>query len=249
MKKLNDYAHARFLNLGKELEQCRKIITPHGLHHIRIEIKKLKAIYRLLDSNLPSFNYSARIRPLRKIFRKAASIRNSDVMDELYIKYKIIRPKKSRGEMIQLNNSSIAAFRKNVPEYLNTIPKQEKKLVKYLKKLNSVKVKTHFLKLEEKLSAKFLLPFKEERLHPIRKKCKEIITLSRIVAIAKSRERIKIYDKLQDSIGHWHDKQILIASLQEDEVKTNRKKVSQLKRECTLDIKKIKPIFLKLAKL
>src|SRR5690348_15901489 len=73
------YVKERITEVEKALEEYRGNQSPVALHHLRIQIKKIKAIISF--SNGPQG--MQKIRKLRPLFRKAGSIREIEVNAEL----------------------------------------------------------------------------------------------------------------------------------------------------------------------
>lgn len=246
MERLPGYCHSRFKSLHKQLEKCKVVLYPQTLHQIRIELKRIKTVYRLLDFYIPRFKYSKEYKPLRKIFRQAGYIRNTDILHQLHIKYKIKKQEKNMLEMIRKENKQIAEFRQNVAEYIKIIEKQEVRTKKYSKELNSRELRDYYVRKDNALHRKLSQRFNEDKLHALRKRCKEIIYLSKMGDDKKSVGHLKLYMKLQDLIGQWRDKKILIESLKENNANANKKSIPKLKTDCEHDLKKIKPLTVKL---
>ena len=55
-----------------------------------------------------------------------------------------------------------------------------------------------------------------------------------------SSQRIKAYDKLQNAIGKWHDKKVLIELLQKDKSSSHKATIGKLKSDSVVDIKAIR---------
>ena len=248
MEKLLTYKQSRYKNLRKQLEKCKVSLTPETLHGLRVELKKIKCLYRLLDNCNKNFRYSKHFKPLQKIFRKAGAIRDSDVLQKLYIEFKINKSEKNILKKVHKENQHIASFRQNATENLKVLDKQEERTLKYFKEVNSRELNNYLLKLKNNLTEKIITGFKEDELHDIRKGCKEIIYLSRLSTGLFSAARIKLYDKLQDAIGQWHDKIVLIESLEDDKKEDHKKSILKIKAACIKDIKKIKPMISKTSK-
>ena len=241
MEKLLGYSRSRFKSLTKLLEKSKEGLNPQSIHRIRLELKKIKSVYCLLDFCVRRFNYSREYKPLRKMFRKAGDIRDYDVLHQLYVRYKIRNYSKNISEKTNKKNKRMAAFSQNAEGYIMDAEKQERRIKKYFKEFSSRDLEDYFLRIENKLSAKLFPQFREDDLHGLRKHCKEIIYLSEAGKDKKQLVRIKLYDKLQDIIGQWHDKRVLIDSLLKSKDDSYKKVIIKLKTDCINDIKKINP--------
>ncbi|HEX7413562.1 MAG TPA: hypothetical protein VF411_05905, partial [Bacteroidia bacterium] len=67
----------------------------------------------------------------------------------------------------------------------------------------------------------------------------EIIYLSQIIYENNIPLRIKSYDELQNTIGEWHDKNVLIELLQKSKISSYKSDIKTLKIGCATDNKEI----------
>ncbi len=244
MKSLETYLHSRFKKLEGSLQECNKALTPDLLHEVRVEIKKIKSLYHLLEWGDDGFNYSKEFKDFREIFSKAGLIRDADVLQQLYEKYSISYNEKNLLKRVRKENKRIAAFRNQSLRYLKDVRKQETKAVKRIKRISSAELRAYRTGLERNISKMIDSPGYEKTLHLIRKKAKEVLYLS--PGSKSKNNRKETYDKIQDRIGTWHDKQVLIASIEENKGINQKKNITKLENECEKDIKKIIPLPVKI---
>ena len=229
MKAISKYSHRHFESLVKLLRQYEKRPGPETLHDVRVEIKKLKTLFHLANASLKKFRMQKKFQPLRSVFKKAGAIRVADVNRGL-----------EKTEVKEHTDPDVnpqrIAFRKATPGRIATVRRLDRKLRGPFRKIGK-KDLLHYLK-KTKSDVKVLLSprFDREDLHPSRKKIKDILYLSQI---ADQKKPEPFYDKIQDVIGKWHDKQTLLATLRLPE---DREEINKLKAESRDNISTIKKL-------
>ena len=112
----------------------------------------------------------------------------------------------------------------------------------YLASTNTPDLKDYISNTEHQLREKMFRDFKKDELHLIRKQLKELIYLSQIMKKKSTIKEIETYNKLQNTIGDWHDKNILIDFLQKKQNSLYKDSIQKLKLGCTADLKLIKSL-------
>ncbi len=236
MRAFTDYAHKRFKRLIDQINFYDPSQRTETLHTIRLEIKKIKALINLTNFCVKGFKAHGNFVPFRTIFRMAGVIRQTDLYYELLLHYQIEGVK---DELIpESNNQSkhISAFRRNSGRFITTIYGQEKKLIRYFKKIRrddfEKYLKKRKIQSQKKLYPKLVL----NELHKTRKRIKEILYLSSITK--KTKKKLDpFFNRIQIMIGYRHDKQMLIPLLG-----NNWTEVKRLKAECRADLGEIERV-------
>jgi len=242
MKQLIKYGNKRFTLLNAGLKKYEQHAKPEHLHEVRVELKKIKTLVNLLVFNSKQFDIAANYKPLKQIFKKAGLIRDSDVLHQLFKDHKLERFEKAVIPKTKEQKKTIAKFHKKTGQYKKTTKQIHKKIEKYFAHINSEDLKKYISKTEQQLCEKLFQKFNTDELHPIRKLIKELIYLSQITNEENNLQKIETYDKLQDTIGKWHDKIVLIDLFQKNQNSLYKESVQKLKRGCTGDIKLIKSL-------
>jgi len=209
MKALTLYAEKRLLRLEYLMVSFNSANAPEGLHQIRVEIKKIKAILRLIHFHDKDFQDHKHYKPLRNIFRKAGDIRKADVMRELLLQYTVIKKPVASSSV-----KSIKKFEENLSGYLKDIKKQKRIILKEVCKIKSRTYKSYLQKKNEALNEFLAKSIEEKDLHFLRKLVKEVIYLS-----SATKEKTKINTFLLEIellIGNWHDKRLLMDWMKEN---------------------------------
>jgi len=204
------------------------------LHQIRIEIKKIKAVLRLLHYNRKSFHDHKAYLPFRKLFRACGEIREPIVIQGLMDKFK-----GNTYPPINDNLNPTLNFKNTVPSYIKKIKKSGAKI---LVTANKIKRSTYkdFLKKKNKELQNILYPtFRQRDLHKIRKLIKEIYYLTSIKS--KKSDINPFLFTSSDLIGNWHDKKMVIQKLKKS-VPPQSELMQKLKMESRSDIATLKKL-------
>lgn len=237
MKQLAKYADKQFNSLFESLSLYELTSDPETLHRIRVELKKIKSLFRLINYCTKNFHASEEYLPLKKIFTEAGMIREVDVAKELFAEYKIkmIHYEKKIYDQVKL----VSVFRKNISSYKEAVIKKQNEIKKYFDGINSNCFGKYILSRKLKLQKQFYPEPAVEKLHKSRKIIKEIIYLSGISRWRK-KNLIPHYDKAQELIGSWHDKIFLLNLLKELNIDFHKKDIKMLESKCQNDLNILK---------
>lgn len=212
------------------------MISDEVLHHIRVEIKKMKAVCKLLHFHNKRFDHRQVFKPLRKIFRACGNMRDRNLHHDLVkqITGKALLPLSDNSEDQQ-------KFINRIPKYLRKIDKAEKTIIK---ETRTLRFNTHrrYLKKRRNVLEEMLYPkFHQTALHAARKIIKEILYLSSIVL--RKQDIHPFYEDSALLIGDWHDKMMLIEKLSASD-KPHKAAISVLRQKCNDDLKALKALVL-----
>src|SRR5436190_20764312 len=87
MKTLKKHLDDRKLAITTFLEQPRDQYTPETFHKLRVEIKKLNALFDLIDFCSKDFKRKKTFRPYHKIFRQAGKVRELQIEETIVQNY------------------------------------------------------------------------------------------------------------------------------------------------------------------
>jgi len=247
VKRLVKYGNNRFRYLTIYLEKYKQDAKPEYLHQVRVELKKIKNLIDLLAFNSKQFTPPVVYEPLKNMFGEAGRIRESDVLHQLFKDYKLKKfEKEIIPEVRKKKNQLITAFHQKTKQYKKIVKQTGKKSEKYLAGVNRKILRKYILKAEHKLNKKMLSKFRQDELHKMRKRMKQIVFLSEIVSAKNIPKKIKLYNKVQNIIGRWHDKSVLIGLLKGNRSSSCKVVIRKLRSGCTRDIKLIKPLLVTL---
>jgi CHAD domain-containing protein len=234
-KKIDIYLIKRCERLEFLLKKSSLSISTDLIHNIRIEVKKLKAVLRLIrkkDTDIASKKIMQNIKDLNGSCRK---IRDIQIMKKLLLEYKI-KP----GSNFKVPPSVIQHFHAMTPIYLKII----NKLLKNISNQSPQIKKADCRKYMDARHAKIRQLFKEdlliEHLHDARKIMKEILFIQDMADIKLKTD--KFFKLTEENIGEWHDRQSLMNYLKKrnytGSIKTiqseNNAVLKQLKKSITI---------------
>lgn len=84
------YMERRHETLREAMRLTRRYFAIEGIHDLRVEIKKIRAILKLMEELKPGFESKPMLRKLRRLFRIAGDMRDIDIEQDI-IQKEIIR--------------------------------------------------------------------------------------------------------------------------------------------------------------
>jgi len=230
---ITSYTKRRLKNLKRLLHSYPSLESPEILHQIRIEIKKIKAVLRLLNYSSKNFRGHKAYLPFRTLFRACGEIREPFVVQGLIDKFKGI----NTPIIIDLNLTS--NFKDHLSTYSRTIKRSETKILSKTGKIKTSSYKDFLKKNKIKLENLLYPTFLQSDLHKIRKLIKEIYYLTSIRS--KRKDTNSFFVKSSDLIGNWHDKRIVSQKLRKS-VPPETELIQKLKTESRSDISVLKKL-------
>ena len=207
------------------------------LHDIRVEIKKVKAVLSLLGHSHKKFNTHKAFLPYRTIFRKADAIREPIILNTILSDNQLTETNNDQPRL--LKGPTVEAFLDDIPFHIESVLSSWKKLKPWIRTENRKEFKG-FMRKKKKEVEKGIFPTPDmENIHAIRKKIKAILYLSKIKGdLSKTEE--KFYHEMEQTIGQWHDKQVLQANLNNLNGRADKEKIKKLVSMIKLDKSKMK---------
>ena len=203
MKALEQFSEKRFKKLQMLLKSFPDGREKEELHQIRLEIKRIKALLRLIHFNDKKFRDHKHFIPLRIIFRETGQVRDTGLRKELLDQYTQIHTPFFRSPDKALNQFMIA-----LPAHIKAVRKQKKIVMKEIGKIKSRTYTLYLHKKNKELTDILSIGFSQKDLHGMRKLIKEIIYLTSVKTKKTKIDPVLI--KSAELIGNWHDKKILI---------------------------------------
>lgn len=234
MKRLKKIAYKPFRALTEHLKTVPVSHDTETLHQVRIDIKKIKAVLNLIHDSRKKFRNHKRFLPFRTIFRTADAIRQSEVLASLLTKY----PEEGR-QLPPTEHPSLETFESHVPEYVQTVKAQSKKLKPYLKKINGHDIGRYLKHQYKKIESKLYPHLALKDIHKTRKSIKAALFIAGSTDHLKKKKE-KFYSTLREAIGNLHDKQLLLQLLTKNE--GDRHNHRALRTACAHDIRQIRSL-------
>ncbi len=223
------------------LEKAKKTYLIQDIHQLRVNTKRINAIYQLIESATAlNFNAESHLKPIKAIFKSAGKLREGQVNLELMKTYDLhsdpfmmysVTLEKSQVKTIRDLKIAVEKFDKisfdhtigMIKAYCEQIDKSEllDKMDQYIR-----------MKAE---SIEQLLPKKQHpnNVHRIRMNLKAMEpVLSLFCAANPDKYYQEVVGSLKESalfIGEWHDRMILVKSINKflENLKPKNKKIQQ----------------------
>ena len=200
---LKNYIRERLKSIERDLKTYEGDNKSRHLHHLRVEIKKIKAVFYFAGKINKGKYYQDELKPL---FQDAGEIRELQIHIQQFGALPHL-PEKFSIQLVNKKKKCQELFRKNIPRYLESIRSFRKKF--YLPP--GIPGKTSVINYLKKETTKSKLEMdgeKRESLHRFRKRLKKIMYVYDILPgkLQSSFELNTGYiNKLQEKIGKWHD--------------------------------------------
>jgi CHAD domain-containing protein len=204
MKKnlLNIYIVNRLRSVEQNLSNYKKDKNPENLHRLRVDIKKIKAIFSFAENAYKEKYDTPKLKPL---FQQAGKIREIEINIRLLPAFQST-PKRIIDQLKKKKKILIQQFIKNISSNIKLI-KDYSKEVSLPAKLPHTKVIKKYFKKEEQKANKILSGTRED-IHTYRIKIKKLMHLYNALP-ERIQKKIK-WDKEKISeqlkkLGNWHD--------------------------------------------
>lgn len=204
------------------------------LHQFRVQVKKLRALLIMLDSIFPKGKLARDFKPVRRIFKHLGDIRNAYINLQLGVRYKLSNQEFIDRQVYAIENGTFKV-KKQSKAYLRDMKYAFKQLEDELPAPSDDQINEFYkTQLEQVAIGLTMLQF-NDGLHDYRKQIKTLFYNRKLVQNAlngKLELDINYLDKLQDSIGNWHDNILAIELFSSPEV-DDKPVVTKLKRQNT----------------
>jgi CHAD domain-containing protein len=210
---LERYFRKRIYSVIREYSTPPSERTEETFHRLRVEIKKIKALYHLIDFVNKKFPRKKLLKPFKEVFDNAGKVRNLQVEENIIKSFSLknhlistLHKKQSKAthkfEEIRDKNLSIQ------------IDKSAEEAERFLKDIQLSELRRYNKKVLSKIKNLIKASFVEKDLHKIRMKLKEFYYNLKLTN-ARSNRLVKNLNRLLELIGSWHDYYFVIIRLDE----------------------------------
>ena len=189
------------------LEAFLETGNQEDLHRFRVQIKKLKAMFSLLEDASSQQGLLKNFKPVRKIFKYAGHIRDAHTNLLLSERYKLTNEAFETGQQ-KIIADGTNEFQSNRKKFIKSIEGSYKSLKKQLPKVSDEAIAEFYKNQLEHIAGKLAVPDFSEEMHSNRKLIKTLVYNHKLTdkALEGSLHINSEYlDKLQSTIGEWHD--------------------------------------------
>ncbi len=216
MKALKKYLICRKVTIDFLLGKPKRNFSPGTFHKLRIELKKLNAFLKLVNSCSKDFKKMKIFKPFKQVFRQAGKVRELQLQEAMLKKYfpdNSIPEYKALLRKSRLDETRIF-FLLFDPKMFTQVKDKFDKIESFLPKIKT-KPTTNYLESETEKIKNLINknPLKEEHLHELRKRLKTLSNNRSSLSLAETKVLISKKDALPKLLGDWHDLQVMIDHL------------------------------------
>jgi CHAD domain-containing protein len=245
---LKRYFRKRINTVIREFSRPVSERTEETFHRLRVEIKKIKALYELINSCDKKFQKKKSVKVFKEVFDAAGKVRNLHIEENMVADFGLTKSKQIISGLHRKQTKAIRKFEKVIGRKLiKQIQKNGKKSEDFLKNIKEKELDEYFEKSFSKIEKLVSTPFDKRKLHNTRMQLKEFLYNLKLELASKDK-LINNLDNLQEAIGNWHDYEGVIAYI--DKLDAERKITSaqlkhlkslraKLSRKSKLQIQKI----------
>jgi CHAD domain-containing protein len=247
---IKKYFIKRSAGIGYFLNLNPKNYKPETFHKLRTEIKKINAVFDILNDCVKSFKRTKTFEPLEIIFKSAGEVRDVQVKKKLFEKYKILpNPNRLASQLEKELRNAKEEFNKQITKkIISGVKRNLASAAEVIAALKHKDVRSYFKKEEEKIKELLKHELKPEKLHELRRQLK--IFYYGLRAGGWSRQDVPLHkmDAVQEVLGKWHDvrvaeKYLAARKRQKDISKFAKKRLDgiriNLKKDAEASIKQV----------
>jgi CHAD domain-containing protein len=217
------------------LAKPRGRFTIETYHQLRVEIKKLNALFHVVKFCIPDFKIKKTFKPFAILFRQAGKVREIQLEEAIIKEYQLpaslrnFRKELKMQKTYELNSFFIMKNPKLISEL-----KSKFELIKPLfSKLTLEKVNEYLIKRKGSISKQLAnRSLKVKELHKLRKRLKRLAYNRKSLSLPNIIHPETTERELSELLGNWHDQDIIIrhlaVSIKKGEIQQNE--IGQLKK-------------------
>lgn len=216
MKALQKYFKNRISDINFILEQQQQFYTSDTFHKLRLEIKKLNALFDLINYSSKKSKHNKTFKPFKLIFKQAGKIRELQVEEALlktYLVSDFITEYKNDLQKIlkeEFNNFFLITNQPFAKKLQKKYLKIDDLIAKTSKKKATQYMGKKRIEIEKLLDKKVL---KKKQIHALRKSLKKYLFNQKMLNYSKKDKIIPKEAVLPELLGEWHDYQTVIKHL------------------------------------
>ena len=231
---LRKYLRKRVGSITAVLDTSGQRLSVADFHILRVEIKKVKAVFALIDFCSADFDRKKYFLPWRTLFRQAGRVRELQLELSIVSSFRLTGPVKgyTEGLRSRLKEQKESFYKKVDPKWKKRLEKKVKPIEPFIQHVTKKKLLS-FLKYKRKKIKELLGKgkLKESEIHEIRQRLKEFYYLIRLFGIREM--AFKHIGDFQEVLGRWHDLAVMSGHLQRS-IRSGRLTAAELKRESIL---------------
>jgi CHAD domain-containing protein len=207
---LEKYFAQRIKNLFNNLHDFEVKGHEVSLHDLRVEMKKLRAVIKFLRAVYPAQKLKKPAHTLRAIFQNAGEIREMQIIEQWLQKnnFNIIEKTYYPAEKLR---ELIREFQKSTDKLKDDYNYIIEAVSKYVESTNEILAEQYFVDLNAQLEKLCRKDLPGTEWHELRKLIKQRIYAYNWIRHETENDdpNFSYYNRLQETIGLWHDLEII----------------------------------------
>ncbi|MDZ4667418.1 MAG: CHAD domain-containing protein [bacterium] len=233
MKTLKKYLRNREVAINFILEKPRAKYSTSTFHKLRVEIKKLNALFNLINYCSKDFRRKKTFKPFKEIFLQAGKVREFQLEEMMLNKHhsiKFLTDYRNSLKKLRLQEQEIFFTIIN-KDFVARLQKKYKIIIPLLYKINK-KLANSYIEIKRTSIQKLLSKssIKTQDVHELRKQIKLLNFNRKSLSLKEKNKPITNQDLLPNLLGKWHDYQVIIKHLNKtmDTGNLDSKEISQI---------------------
>ncbi len=238
MKTIQLYFNNREAAISFLLDRPGQKYTSATFHKLRVEIKKLDALFDLINYCSKNFRRDKYFKPFKLIFHQAGKVRELQLEETTLKRYTAVNSLKGyrinlRNQLLKEQDEFFIVTNRKLIEKLKTIYHQ---IVPFVNNVSNTKVNAYIKKrkgiIEKIIKRKHLQMQDPRELHELRKKLKKFNYNRKSLPVENKNKPLANKNVLPVLLGKWHDCQVIILHLQKviEKGEINSKEIGQLQK-------------------
>jgi len=231
-KKEIQYLEKHWKKMQNGLKTFMQTDDKEQLHILRVEVKKLRAMLTLIETVTHNKKLFKFFKPVRRVFKHAGDIRNSQINVELAHKYQL-HNKSFEIAQHETMTQSAEEFKLRAPKYLKKLKQARNHIKGSLGKIKDKSIAGFYRKQLKQIAGSLAIPHFDDALHECRKQLKVLMYNHQLMGKALENRLTfngQYIDDLQTYIGNWHDHVLAIDLFASPEVK-DKPVVAKIKKQ------------------
>lgn len=233
MEKLGSYSAQRLEEIRRHFGQARQTLDPESIHQMRVEIKRLKALFQLLEELTADFAAKENLLPIRPLYKSAGKIRDLQVQAGLARQW--MEESGNRAalngfcrHLADLEGQAQQGFHEECQNFdASVLDAWKKMLAAVVSRLPANQIRRRAESLLQELQSQLLEQGQaskpEDNLHPLRILAKRIRHTAELLQMClaspePAAETAAAVLDIEQALGQWHDQEValgFVASYQE----------------------------------
>lgn len=227
MKYLKKYWNKRVSRVVSLISKKGSNRSASYYHDLRIEIKKIKALFELIHFHNKKFKRRANLHPFKKLFERAGRIREIQMERKMLKRY--LQQTRSRylAVLLAIQNEYEQSFVQiQFPKIVEDVRSMKKPIGKYFSSIKKKAAEAHVIKMKRKIMKMLSIELGDKDVHKIRKRLKTLhYNIAQIQASIEILEG-KQWASFLELLGRWHDCEVAILHLKKFIGKSKPEKVT-----------------------